>query len=303
MKKFFLILAIFLTGISWTIAQRTITGTVTDGQSKEALVGASVLVKGTTIGKITDLDGKYSFEVAANATTLVFSYVGYQTQEVTLGASNVIDVTLSEGNSLKELIVTALGTTRESKALGYAAQQVDGDKLKNANTTNVVDALNGNVAGAQITSSSGTAGASSRIVLRGPTSLDGNNQALFVIDGLRIDNSELSTDAQSIGTPGTAGVAQSNRAIDINPSDIESITVLKGAAASALYGIDGARGVILITTKKGNKKGKGLTIEYNTTVTQSQINKKVPLQNKFGLGTVYLWQPFGLGSKIRYDVL
>ncbi|MEN9609537.1 MAG: hypothetical protein RLZZ628_351 [Bacteroidota bacterium] len=298
MKKFSLMLLMLFFGSAIALAQRTITGTMSDEKTKEPLIGASVLVKGTTIGSISDMNGLYTLEVPAGATTLVFSFVGYQNQEIILGASNVINVNLSEGAALQEVIVTALGTKRESKALGYAAQQVDGDKLKDANTTNVVDALNGKVAGVQITSSAGTAGASSRLVLRGPTSLDGNNQALFVIDGLRIDNSELSTDAQSIGSAGTAGVAQSNRAIDINPSDIESVTVLKGAAASALYGVDGARGVILITTKKGNKKGKGLSIEYNSTVTVSQINKTVPLQNKFGLGTSGTPLPFTSGSPL-----
>jgi TonB-dependent SusC/RagA subfamily outer membrane receptor len=274
-----------LFSITIALAQRTIMGTVTDAKG-EALIGAAVLVKNTTTGTVTDVDGKYSLDVPNNA-LLVFSYVGYMTQEIAISASNVLNVTLAEAQ-LQEVIVTALGTKRESKALGYAAQQVGGDKLTEANTTNVVDALNGKVAGVQITSSGGTAGASSRIVLRGQTSLDGNNQALFVIDGLRIDNSEFGTEAN------TAGVAQSNRAIDINPSDIESVTVLKGAAASALYGVDGARGVVMITTKKGNKKGKGLSIEYNTSITTTQINKTVPLQTKYGLGD--LGKHFGFNT-------
>lgn len=285
MKKYSLILTMLLFSISIALAQRTIMGTVTDAKG-EALIGAAVLVKNTTTGTITDVDGKYSLDVPNNA-LLVFSYVGYMTQEIAISASNVLNVTLAEAQ-LQEVIVTALGTKRESKALGYAAQQVGGDKLTEANTTNVVDALNGKVAGVQITSSGGTAGASSRIVLRGQTSLDGNNQALFVIDGLRIDNSEFGTEAN------TAGVAQSNRAIDINPSDIESVTVLKGAAASALYGVDGARGVVMITTKKGNKKGKGLSIEYNTSITTTQINKTVPLQTKYGLGD--LGKHFGFNT-------
>jgi TonB-linked SusC/RagA family outer membrane protein len=277
MKKISLVLMIVLFAVGFALAQRTITGTVTDAKG-ESLIGAAIIVKNTTNGTVTDLDGKYSLANVPTTGTLVFSYVGYAPKEVELGASNVINVSLEEAQ-LQEVIVTALGTSRQSKALGYAAQQVNGDKLTESNTLSVVDALNGKVAGVQITSSSGALGASSRIVLRGQTSLDGNNQALFVVDGLRIDNSELGTEDQ------TAGVAQSNRAVDINPNDIESVTVLKGAAASALYGIDGARGVILITTKKGNKKGKGLTVEYSTSITTSQVNKLPALQTKYGKGS------------------
>ncbi|MEN9610773.1 MAG: hypothetical protein RLZZ628_1587 [Bacteroidota bacterium] len=269
-----------LFAVSFALAQRTISGTVTGGKGETlTLVGAAVLVKNTTNGTVTDLDGKYSLSNVPTTATLVFSYVGYTAQEVALvDTSKVVNVNLAE-YQLDEVIIVPFGPSRPDKARGYAAQQLGGDKLAESNTLNVVDALNGKVAGAQITSSSGALGASSRVVLRGPTSLDGNNQALFVVDGLKIDNSELGTETS------TAGVSQSNRAIDINPSDIESITVLKGAAASALYGIDGARGVIMITTKKGNKKGKGLSIEYSSTVTSSQVNNLPALQNKYGKGS------------------
>jgi TonB-linked SusC/RagA family outer membrane protein len=284
MKKLSLILAMVVSTIGFAFAQRTVTGLISDSKG-EPMVGASILVKGTTTGTISDVDGKYSLKVPADATTLSISFAGFQSQDIALGASNVVDVSLAE-SVLQEVIVTALGISKQNKALGYATQQVSGDNLKESNTTNIVDALNGKVAGAQITSSSGALGASSRIVLRGQTSLDGNNQALFVVDGLRMDNSEFGTEGS------TAGVAQSNRAIDLNASDIESITVLKGAAASALYGIDGARGVILITTKKGNKKGKGLTVEYNTTYTTSQVTNLPALQTKFGKGSKGVTSPF-----------
>ena len=284
MKKLSLILAMVVTTIGFAFAQKTVTGTVSDSKG-EPMVGASILVKGTTTGTISDVDGKYSLKVPAGATTLSVSFTGFTSQDIALGASNVVDVSLAE-SVLQEVIVTALGISKQAKAIGYATQQVSGDNLKSSNTTNIVDALNGKVAGAQITSSSGALGASSRIVIRGQTSLDGNNQALFVVDGLRMDNSEFGTEGS------TAGVAQSNRAIDLNASDIESITVLKGAAASALYGIDGARGVILVTTKKGNKKGKGLTVEYNTTYTTSEVNKLPALQNKFGKGSAGKTSPF-----------
>jgi TonB-linked SusC/RagA family outer membrane protein len=289
MKKLFLFVAMFLCAATWAMAQRTITGVISDEKKGETLVGATILAKGTTVGAVTDIDGKFSISVPEGTTTLVVSYVGYEAQEIAVGASNIVDVTLSEATALQEVIITALGATRQTKSLGYAAQQVGGDKLTEANTMSVVDALSGKLAGVQITSSAGTAGASSRIVLRGQTSLDGNNQALFVVDGLRIDNSEFGTETS------TAGVAQSNRAIDINPADIESVTVLKGAAASALYGVDGARGVVMITTKKGNKKGKGFSVEYNLSATTSEINKLVPLQTKYGLGDLNKTSPFSSG--------
>jgi TonB-linked SusC/RagA family outer membrane protein len=292
MKKLSLILAMVISTIGFAFAQRTVTGMISDAKG-EPMVGASVLVKGTTTGTISDVDGKYALKVPAGATTLSISFAGFQSQDIALGASNVVDVSLAE-SVLQEVIVTALGISKQNKALGYATQQVSGDNLKSSNTTNIVDALNGKVAGAQITSSSGALGASSRIVIRGQTSLDGNNQALFVVDGLRMDNSEFGTEGS------TAGVAQSNRAIDLNASDIESITVLKGAAASALYGIDGARGVILVTTKKGNKKGKGLTVEYNTTYTTSQVTNLPALQTKFGKGIDGKTSPFTAGASTSW---
>ena len=185
MKKLSLILAMVISTIGFAMAQRTVTGTVSDTKG-EPMVGASILVKGTTTGTISDVDGKYSLKVPESATTLSVSFAGFQSQDIALGASNVIDVILEE-SILQEVIVTALGISKQSKSIGYATQQVSGDNLRESNTTNIVDALNGKVAGAQITSSSGALGASSRIILRGQTSLDGNNQALFVVDGLRID--------------------------------------------------------------------------------------------------------------------
>ncbi len=278
MKKRSLILALLFFVAGLTYAQRTVTGTVTDDKG-ESLVGASVLVKGTTTGAVTDLDGKYSLNVPKGATTLVVSFTGFEAQDVALGTSNVVDVKLSSGVLLNETVVVGIGATRQAKSLGYGAQQVSGQDLSGSNTTNVIDALTGKVAGVQINSSSGAVGASSKITLRGQTSLDGRNQALIVIDGLRISNDEFNTESS------VAGVAQSNRAIDINPNDIESVTVLKGGAASAIYGVEGANGVILFTTKKGTKK-KGLTVEYSVTSTMTQVNKLPGLNTTFAKGTL-----------------
>ena len=279
MKKFSLLLGMlfFVMGVSF--AQRTITGTVSDDKG-ETLIGASVLEKGTLNGTVTDVDGKFSLSVAKEGSVLTISYTGFTSKEISLGASNVVDVKLEQGVLLTETVVTALGISKSDKSLGYASQQVNGNDVVRANTLSVLDGLSGQISGAQISSSSGAVGGSTRIVLRGQTTLDGDNQALIVVDGLRVDNSAFQTE----GT--TGGVAQSNRGIDINPNDVESISVLKGAAASALYGVDGAKGVIVITTKKGSsKKGKGISIEFSTGVTMSRISQTQALNQVYAKGT------------------
>jgi TonB-linked SusC/RagA family outer membrane protein len=276
MKKIALIIGVLLFTVG-AFAQRTITGTVTD-ESGETLISVNVVVKGSTIGTITDLDGKYKISVPDDGSNiLVFSYTGFTTQEMPLGASNVIDVVISEGILLNDVVVTALGISRDEKAVGYAVQQVDGADIAETNSVNFLDGLAGKAAGVQITQASGAAGASSRIVLRGQTSFNGNNEALIVVDGIRLDNSENSSE-RSLG-----GVANSNRGMDLDPGSIESISVLKGAAATALYGVEGARGVILITTKKG-KKGK-MTVDFNSNVTLAQYNKLVDRQLTYGQGS------------------
>jgi TonB-linked SusC/RagA family outer membrane protein len=280
MKLFNTLLVLLLFSIGTVYAQSNVSGTVTD-QDGEPIIGATVLVKGTALGTTTDLDGKYMIEVPESATGLVFSYIGFATQEIPIDGKTTIDVSMSEGVDLEKVVVTALGVERSEKALGYAIQEVDGEEIAKSNTTNFIDALNGKVAGLQVTGSSGAAGASSRVVLRGPTSFNGDNEALIVIDGVRINNDELTTERT------LAGVAYSNRGIDINPNDIESVVVLKGAAASALYGAEGARGVLVITTKKGNgsKTKNGISVDYTSTYTLSQVNKMPELQNKYAQGS------------------
>lgn len=271
----------FVFAASTMLAQRDVQGAIID-QTGEPLIGASVLVKGTATGTVTDIDGKYSIKVPADGTVLIFSYTGYATQEVSIGASNVIDVTLQEGIVLETAVVTALGVQREEKALGYAVQEVGGDEIAAANTVSVIDALSGKAAGVYVNQASGAAGASSRIILRGQTSFNGNNEALLVVDGVRLDNSEDNSERV------LNGVAYSNRGMDINPNDIESVSVLKGGAAAALYGVEGARGVIVITTKKGTS-GKGLSVDFNTNYTVSQITQLPSFQEKFSQGSGGQW--------------
>ncbi len=278
MKKLMLLVA-FLGFLGMqAFAQKTITGTVTSAEDGSALPGVSVVVKGTTIGTITDVDGKYTLSgVPEDAKTLVFSFVGFKTLEVPI-TGNVINVKLEpEAVQVEEVVVTALGLSREQKALGYAVQEVKADDISNVTTGNVVDALNGRVAGVLVNRSSGSAGAGTYIEIRGAASITGNNQPLFVVDGIPIDNSG--------GYSGVAGVDESNRAIDLNPDDIESITVLKGGAATALYGLRAANGVIIITTKKGKNTNNRVNVEINSRVTVSEANKLPPMQTKYVQGS------------------
>ncbi len=259
-------------------AQKTITGTVTSADDGSALPGVSVVVKGTTIGTITDVDGKYTLSgVPEDAKTLVFSFVGYKTVEVPI-TSNVINVQMKpEAVQVQEVVVTALGISRQKKALGYAVQDVKSGDIEENPTENVVDALAGRVAGVTVNRASGAAGAGTYIEIRGASSITGNNQPLFVVDGVPIDNSG--------GYSGVAGVDESNRAIDLNPDDIASITVLKGGAATALYGLRAANGVIIITTKKGKNTHNKINVEINSRVTISQANKLPPMQDKYVQGS------------------
>jgi TonB-linked SusC/RagA family outer membrane protein len=263
--------------VQLTFAQeKTISGVVSDG-SGLPLPGATVLIKGTTSGTSSDFDGNYSIQ-AAQGSTLVFSFVGYTTKEMAVGASNSINVTLQEdAQALEEVVVTALGIKREEKALGYSVQSIKGEGLTEARESNISNALSGKVAGVQVTGTSGSVGASSRIVLRGNSSITGNNEPLYVVDGVPIDN-------RSFGNAGSGGgVDLPNGAADINPDDIESISVLKGPNAAALYGLRAGNGVIVITTKKGTK-GKAFGVSINTNVTFSNPLLLPDYQNSYGQG-------------------
>jgi len=277
MKRLFTTLVLLFAGFGLALAQRTVTGTVSgDG---DALIGASVAVKGASGGARTDINGRYSVQVPAGATALVFSYTGYTTQEVTLDASNVVDVVMKPNTQLEEVVVTALGISREQKSLGYAVQQIGGDQLTGARDANVVNSLSGKIAGVNVVSSSGNVGASARIVIRGNSSITGENQPLFVVNGIPMDNSNRGNGNTQFG-----GVDFGNAIQDINPDDIETISVLKGPNAAALYGSRGANGVILITTKSGKGATKGLGVSYNSDLGFAQPFRLPTYQNKFGQG-------------------
>ncbi|WP_027126025.1 SusC/RagA family TonB-linked outer membrane protein [Gelidibacter mesophilus] len=273
------LLLAFLVQISFA-QEKSISGTVSD-VSGLPLPGVNIIVKGTTNGTQTDFDGNYTI-TAQTGNVLTFTYVGLKNQEVTVGASNTINVTMQEDAAvLDEVVVTALGIKREKKSLGYATQEVKGDAVSNVKSSNFVNSLSGKVAGLDI-KTSGTLGGSTQVVIRGNNSIAGNNQALFVIDGVPIDNSNSNTADQQAGR---GGYDYGNAASDINPDDIESINVLKGAAATALYGSRASNGVVMVTTKKGKaRKGVGVTISSSMTMGSPDSSTLPTYQNKYGAG-------------------
>lgn len=299
MKKLILSLFVFLFIAVAAMAQnRTITGSV-KGDDGLPLPGVTVKIKGAPGGAVTGADGKYQVQVPSGATALEFSYLGFLTQTLPIGSQSVINASLvSDSKSLSEVVVTALGIKREVRALGYSAQSVKGDDLTKADQGDVLKSLSGKIAGVQVTSSSGTPGSSSYIQLRGSNSLTGNNQPLFVIDGSPIDNSQnYSGDPSDAKNNLLQGASNSNRGADIDPNDIESITVLKGPAAAAIYGIDAANGAIVITTKRG-KAGK-IQVDFNTGVSFDKVNRLPKLQNQWVKGSGGAIAPFS--STNRYS--
>lgn len=283
MKKLCVFLAsLLLVSVQLVQAQTVrITGTITSSEDGMPLPGVSVIVKGTTIGGATDANGKYEINAPADAQALTFSFVGFKVQEVAIAGRAIIDVVLlSESVEMQEVVVTALGITREKKALGYAVQDVKGDELAKVRTQNVVSSLTGRVAGVQITTATGQMGGGAKINVRGNTSLTKNNQPLFVIDGIPLDNSDY-----SYGATGAGGYDYGNLAQDVNPDDIESVSVLKGASATALYGSRAANGVVMITTKKGKTSAeKEIGVSVNSSLSFEKAKYFPKYQKLYGGG-------------------
>lgn len=261
--------------------ERTVTGVIRSDDGS-TLPGVTVQIKGTTSGTTSDMDGKYSLAVSGGDAVLVFSFIGMDTKEVTVGAQSNIDVALGMGVELEEVVVTALGISREKKSLGYSTQTVSGEDVSKVKDVNFMSALSGQVAGAQI-KNSGTMGGSANVIIRGYKSIGGNNQPLYVVDGIPISNDITNTTDQ---TTGRGGFDYGNAAMDVNPEDIESVSVLKGAAATALYGARAANGVVLIITKKGGKNKKGVGVTISTGAIAGQINKNTmpTYQKQYGPG-------------------
>ena len=256
--------------------EKTISGTVSDESGP--LPGVSVLKKGTNQGAETDFDGKFSIE-AKEGDILVFRFVGMKTVEKTVDQSNVISLVLESDNMLQEVVVTAFGIKKEKRSVGYATQEVKSEIITRSGATNVLDALSGKSSGVQITRSSGSAGGGSRIVIRGATTMVGNNQALIVIDGVRVNNETINAQSE------TAGTATSNRLMDLNSEDIENVSILKGAAATAVYGTAGSAGVVLITTKKG-AKGQNFRLNVSSQVAIDKVSRLIQLQDTYAQGRV-----------------
>lgn len=282
--KFKGILVLFLALIAQlTFAQeRAVSGTVSDNTGMP-LPGVSVLVKGTKTGTQTDFDGKYTIKASSNQ-VLIFSYIGMKTQEVA-ATSSTVNVKLKDDSvELEGVVVTALGIKKEEKKLGYAVSKVSADEITKSGEQNVLQALAGKAAGVQIIGSGGTPGASSKIIIRGTNTITGTSDPLIVVDGIPIDNSTTQTSAgDNPFNANLSGINNSNRALDINPDDIESVTILKGPAAAALYGARAGNGVIIYTTKKG-KNGKGLGIDYNTSLAIDKVSQLPARQNKYVQG-------------------
>jgi TonB-linked SusC/RagA family outer membrane protein len=290
-KRLLVFLACLFLNLGMALAQIRVSGTVTSSDDGEPITGASILVQGTKTGTVTDVDGNFQL-TAPEGSELKVSYLGMKTKNVKV-AANLKIVLQSDNRTLDDVVVTALGVSREKKALGYSVSEVKGSDLikSRGGVSNPVNALQGKVAGLQISSSSGSMGGSSKIIIRGASSLSGNNQPLFVVDGVPIEGTDYnstevgSSDANSTAR-GAGGYDYGNLVQDINPDDIENISVLKGAAASALYGSRASNGVIMITTKRG-QKDQGLGVEYSSTVGFETVTKLPKLQSQYGGGYGY----------------
>ena len=272
MKKQIFTLIMFLSMVSFAVAQRTITGTITD-KSGGPLVGASIVVKGTTNGSVTNVDGNFSLQVPNNASTLIVSYVGSTSKEIAIGTSNVIDVILDEDESiLSEYVVTALNISRSKKSLGYTVQELKGENLTLARDGNVANALAGKVAGVQVLGQSGAKFGTPNIRVRGVNSLTGGDP-LYVVDGTPTDISQ------------------------VNMDDVENLSVLKGPAATALYGNRAASGVVIITTKRAKIGGGGFEINHSTTY--DVVGLLPEFQNQYGGGYSQEWETFKFNPAVH----
>ena len=283
MKKNLLFFLLFILSSTMLWAQqKTVSGIVKDNTA--TMPGVSVLIKGTKTGTVTNIDGYFKLVVTGESDVLVFSFIGYKSKEVIVGNQTSLNLILEiDSEMLEEVVVTAMGVSRDKKSLGYSVQTVAGKSISETKNDNVVAALSGKVAGVQIKQPA-SMGGSANILIRGTSSLGGSNQPLFVIDGVPINNSTFNEADQDSGK---GGYDYGNLASDVNPDDVETISVLKGAAATALYGSRASNGVVLITTKSGKiGRNKGLGVSFNTGITFSKINQATmpKHQKEYGAG-------------------
>jgi TonB-linked SusC/RagA family outer membrane protein len=277
-KLTFLLACLFLVGVGLVNAQsKSVSGKVFSADDGQPVIGATVMVKGTTIGTITNTDGEFKINLPGNAKNLIFSYVGMKTVEVE--AKNGMTVKLeSDTRQMDEVVVTAVGIKRSQKSLGYSATTVSADEITATGNRSALNALEGKVPGVEITSASGAPGSSTRVIMRGFSSLGGSNQPLYVVDGISIDNGQVGS------TSINGGLDFGNRANDINPDDIESMSILQGGSATALYGSRASSGAIVITTKNGSRANNKARVDVTSTTTFDSPLRLPYMQNEFGQG-------------------
>jgi TonB-dependent SusC/RagA subfamily outer membrane receptor len=281
-------LLVFLCLLQFAFVQaqeRTISGKVTSPEDGSPLPGVNVVIKGTTSGTVTDVDGNYRLTGAPESGVVIFTFIGLITQEVDIAGRSTIDIQMAQDvQQLGEIVVTAQGIERSKEALGYAVSQVGKERLYQISEVDPLRSLQSKVPGLSIAGSSGLPGSATRVTIRGNTSLTGTNQPLIVVDGIPFDNSyTISATTSSL----VGGAANSSRAVDIDPANIESVTVLKGASAAALYGTRAANGVILYTTKAGSSKPsqKGFEMTFNSSYSVERVANLPDYQNKYGNGS------------------
>jgi len=293
MKRIFLLFSLLLLTGTLVLAQNLqITGTVTSKLDDLPMPGVTVMSKGTTIGVITDVNGKYSLTAPQNSSTLIFSYIGMKKIETDINGRSVIDVVMEpELQGLAEVVVTALGIKRSEKSIGYSASTVKSNEINSARAPSLITGLQGKVAGLSVSSGGGT-GTSQKVFIRGVSSFTGSNQPLYVVNGIPMSNNFAGNDPITNLTNNTVDFG--NQASDINPDDVESVTVLKGASATALYGSRAANGVIMITTKRGTNDGK-ISVVISSSVTASEVSRTPQTQHNFGQGWPF-WDPAENGS-------
>lgn len=285
MNKFLLIVMVI--GFSITsIAQKTVSGQVLEKETNMPLIGVTIIVKNSPKGATTDFDGNYIINNVSETDILVFSYLGYKTQELVVGGQSTINVSLeTDAQEMDEVVITALNIQRDKESLGYSVSQVSAEEVNVAKENNVMNSLSGKVSGLQITQANTGVDGSSRILLRGVTTINGSNRPLVVVDGIPITG-------DAGGGSQWGGVDRGDALSDINPDDVESISVLKGAGAAAAYGSLGMHGVILVTTKSGGKK-KGLGVSLNSSFTFTEVALTPDLQNEYGTGAFGDFAPVG----------
>jgi len=273
---------VLLFAASGAMAQdRTVSGRVTASEDGSPLPGVNVVLKGSTVGTATDSEGRYTLSIPASGGALIFSFIGLQTQEIAIGDRSVVDISLAlDATQLSEVVVTGQGIAREKKALGYATSTVGEDQLAARPVNDISRVLQGKVPGVVITPTGGTSGAGASINIRGYSSLTGSTQPLWVVDGVPFNSDTNTGSGFTTGGQATA----TSRFLDIDPNTIESVNVLKGLAATVLYGDQGRNGVILVTTKSGGAKKKQAEVTFQQTLSVTEIASWPTLQNNYGNG-------------------